>query len=478
MELDDFVSPFARDTHRAVSNFNCYSSSSQDIENDREFSLDLSPSVLLASGSMVSTLVRSSLSHYIDFCLVDSLLVWSDEKDDLIKVPSSKSDIFSSSDISIVEKRLLMRFLQTASSIEISKELESKTFEKELKEKFKFTTKLMNFVMFAMAMCQTDEEASSLRCSDGYSRVQTLLNSMGRYGPNPFLYSFYGTGEYSQAFCRSAAVFGATFILREEVKTENMSIVHKENEDRHLHVPSGIGEIKTRCIVLPNQGKFGGPKRIIVLSKKQLLAEVDCCISIFPPNSFGNKRTIFALQAGWKASVTPSATYVVHFIVSKEEDCDVSDSIIAWIEGKDDNVAYAEFESSLPSIGVPDLECESESGIFYVERSASLCHGLEEMHDGAKNAFENVVRFLGIIGDENENGKPVFLGKRKTPYGDDDVIRDEEAELLEIERVPVVENDENESACEDDEDCNATKTGDDREQVAVEEKEEKEKDNA
>jgi hypothetical protein len=107
---------------------------------------------------MVSTLVRASLSHYVDFCLVDSLLVWSDEKGDLIKVPSSKSDVFSSSDISIVEKRLLMRFLQAASSIEINEELESRMFEMELKGKFKFTKKLMNFVMFAMCMCQTPEE--------------------------------------------------------------------------------------------------------------------------------------------------------------------------------------------------------------------------------------------------------------------------------------------------------------------------------
>ena len=49
-------------------------------------------------------------------------------------------------------------------------------------------------------------------------RVRSCLRSTGRYGPSPFLVSYYGgSGELAQGFCRAAAVNGGVYILGRRV---------------------------------------------------------------------------------------------------------------------------------------------------------------------------------------------------------------------------------------------------------------------
>ena len=42
--------------------------------------------------------------------------------------------------------------------------------------------------------------------------------SVGRFGPTPFLWTLYGSGELPQSFARLSAVFGGTFCLGQQVK--------------------------------------------------------------------------------------------------------------------------------------------------------------------------------------------------------------------------------------------------------------------
>lgn len=47
--------------------------------------------------------------------------------------------------------------------------------------------------------------------------IQKFINSCGRFGSTPFLYTLYGSGEMPQAFCRLCAVFGGTYCLNKDV---------------------------------------------------------------------------------------------------------------------------------------------------------------------------------------------------------------------------------------------------------------------
>lgn len=44
------------------------------------------------------------------------------------------------------------------------------------------------------------------------------MDSVGHFGPSPFLFPLYGCGELSQCFCRLAAVFGSLYCLGRPVQ--------------------------------------------------------------------------------------------------------------------------------------------------------------------------------------------------------------------------------------------------------------------
>ena len=59
---------------------------------------------------MVDLLVTSNISRYAEFKAVTRILTSIEDK--LIDVPCSRNDIFNCKDVSVVEKRMLMKFMQ------------------------------------------------------------------------------------------------------------------------------------------------------------------------------------------------------------------------------------------------------------------------------------------------------------------------------------------------------------------------------
>jgi len=68
---------------------------------------------------MVDLLVQSNICRYLEFKCVTKLLSYEPSKNDqLIEVPCSRSDIFNSKSISIVQKRMLMKFMSYCMDLE------------------------------------------------------------------------------------------------------------------------------------------------------------------------------------------------------------------------------------------------------------------------------------------------------------------------------------------------------------------------
>ncbi len=141
-----------------------------------------------------------------------------------IKVPCSKSDVFQSTVISLVEKRFLMKFLGSIQDPVLPTDWASKSFPQVLGE-HKLDGVLRAVVVHAICGVNSIEEMSA---TDGAALVKRYLGSVGRFGPSPFIFPLYGGSESSQAFSRLAAVNGGTYMLRKGVKS-----VAKEDE---LHV--------------------------------------------------------------------------------------------------------------------------------------------------------------------------------------------------------------------------------------------------
>ena len=258
----------------------------------RSVALDITPVAVYAAGSAVNGLVASGVSEYVDFKSVEGLLYYynhqhpstsSSSSTCLQPVPCSKNDVFASRLLSPMDKRRLMKFLQTALDFATAEALQQEeeeqqddddddgatttetggdallqTFnERHLNQGRSLSRPQNKAVANAdlaelQALCAAEENATSSKknhrplfldylhqrlsspslaplvhyalalahddttttAADGMHELCHHLRALGRFGGTAFLVPMYGSGELAQAFCRSAAVFGATYLLR------------------------------------------------------------------------------------------------------------------------------------------------------------------------------------------------------------------------------------------------------------------------
>ncbi len=132
----------------------------------RKFCIDLSPSVLYSRGSLIELLISSDVSKYCEFRLVSNILT-KNENNKLEKVPTSRSDVFKSNRLSMIDKRMMMKFIQACIKdndykdlLDQNQKLESLSF-KELVNSKKLSESITNYLINAVAM-SPDEELSAI----------------------------------------------------------------------------------------------------------------------------------------------------------------------------------------------------------------------------------------------------------------------------------------------------------------------------
>ncbi|KAJ7174339.1 FAD/NAD-P-binding domain-containing protein [Mycena filopes] len=200
--------------------------SGDSIAQARAYSLSLSPSLIPSTGPLIDALVGSGVSRYGGFRLVERICVY--EPSGTIKpVPGSKEDIFKNKDISLLDKRRLMRFLMfAAGDFEDTKELEGNAdspFPQFLKAAFSLNEEMTSAIAYALAYCLSPSDPTL----PALHRLRRYLRSAGRYGASPFLVGHYGSsGEIAQGFCRTAAVSGAVYILGRNLRETTISSDH------------------------------------------------------------------------------------------------------------------------------------------------------------------------------------------------------------------------------------------------------------
>uniref|UniRef100_A0A8C4SCD8 Rab proteins geranylgeranyltransferase component A n=1 Tax=Erpetoichthys calabaricus TaxID=27687 RepID=A0A8C4SCD8_ERPCA len=188
---------------------------SQIIRESRRFNIDLVSKLLYSRGSLVDLLIKSNVSRYAEFKNVNRILTY--QNGSVEQVPCSRADVFGSKQLTVVEKRMLMKFLSFCIEYEQHPEeyagnFKERTFSDFLKTK-NLTTNLANFILHSIAMVlDTDLTTEGLRAT------QHFLQSLGRYGNTPFLFPLYGLGEIPQCFCRMCAVFGGIYCLRHGIR--------------------------------------------------------------------------------------------------------------------------------------------------------------------------------------------------------------------------------------------------------------------
>ncbi|KAG8229785.1 hypothetical protein J437_LFUL005866, partial [Ladona fulva] len=172
---------------------------------------------MFARGSLVELLISSNIARYAEFRSVSRVVTWLPDDDGsgkghLEPVPCSRADVFATQNVSVTEKRMLMKLLSACMDRENHpeelQEFENKTFLEFLRAK-KLTPNIIHYVLYAICM-GTD----STTFDEGLVRTHRFLYSLGRYGNTPFLWPMYGSGELPQCFCRLCAVFGGVYHLK------------------------------------------------------------------------------------------------------------------------------------------------------------------------------------------------------------------------------------------------------------------------
>lgn len=126
------------------------------MEQARAYSISLSPSLIPSTGPLIDALVSSGVARYGGFRLIERVYVY-DPSGTVKPVPGSKEDVFKNKEISLLDKRRLMRFLMfAAGEFEDKKELEGQTetpFPEYLKAVFSLNDEMTNAIAYALAYC-------------------------------------------------------------------------------------------------------------------------------------------------------------------------------------------------------------------------------------------------------------------------------------------------------------------------------------
>ncbi|XP_054482849.1 rab proteins geranylgeranyltransferase component A 1-like, partial [Anoplopoma fimbria] len=174
--------------------------------------------LLFSRGSLVDLLIKSNVSRYAEFKNVTRILTYRNGA--VEQVPCSRADVFASRQLSVVEKRKLMRFLTSCvEETEEQRAYHGRPYLEFLCDQ-KLGDNLQHFLLHSIAMVTEDTPTE-----DGLASTRHFLRCLGRYGNTPFLFPVYGLGEIPQCFCRMCAVFGGIYCLRHSV---NCLLVDKE----------------------------------------------------------------------------------------------------------------------------------------------------------------------------------------------------------------------------------------------------------
>jgi RAB protein geranylgeranyltransferase component A len=130
--------------------------SSESLPQSRQYSLSLSPSIIPSLGPLISSLVSSGVARYGGFRLLERVGIYH-PSGQIGLVPSSKEDVFKNKDLSLVEKRRLMRFLIfAAGEFEESNEItgkESQPIIDFLRQTFSLNDEIAETITYSVAFC-------------------------------------------------------------------------------------------------------------------------------------------------------------------------------------------------------------------------------------------------------------------------------------------------------------------------------------
>ena len=203
-------------------------------ENFRQYNFDLNPKFIYAKSKSSSELIDSKASNYIEFNSVRKIFFMFN--DQFLNVPFSKSEIFISNDLDLLEKQKLLNFIFSVmklknnnvdvnSTVDIKKdiELDDDFLFNEIKKNLQ--TKAIDFLkknfnekindMILLILANQTLNSQNMTVDQMCDKIYKFLISVQIYDKTPFLTPLYGSSEFAQAMSRLSAVNGSIFLIND-----------------------------------------------------------------------------------------------------------------------------------------------------------------------------------------------------------------------------------------------------------------------
>lgn len=190
------------------------------IDSPNGFSVDSIPLLCYAKSPVIEALRSSDAAEHTEFSSIDKIIFHYNMT--ALLVPFTRGDVFSNTQLSLLEKRKLMKVLNHQISEQETME-ESKSFMDYLTKYLGLTEKLA--LMVIMSICFYSRAPEGLSLKQGLLLCRRFGESAGVYSPSPLLYPAYGAREVSQAFSRVCAVKGGVQVLNvREVEIQSKAV--------------------------------------------------------------------------------------------------------------------------------------------------------------------------------------------------------------------------------------------------------------
>ncbi|KAM7209685.1 rab proteins geranylgeranyltransferase component A [Naviculisporaceae sp. PSN 640] len=260
-DADDWVNRLAKqDAHDVFSNPTITKSEKAAALSARAYSLALGPQFIHARSELLSQLVSSGATQQLEFLAVGSFFISRVAPDSrshtLIRIPSTREDVFSTTALSMKAKRALMKFLkfvldyEGADKVELWKPHAGIPLVQFLQDQFNMDSELRSYIISLTLSLD-----GRITTQDGLAVIYRHLTSMGVFGPGfAAVYPKWGgLAEVAQVACRAGAVGGAVYMLDTGVKE-----INTVDDVTEIYLASG-DKVKTRLIVQGDGGTGNAP---------------------------------------------------------------------------------------------------------------------------------------------------------------------------------------------------------------------------
>jgi len=327
-------------------------------EKSRQFNIDITPKLLFARGPLVDLLIKSNVSRYLEFKMVDRIIAARRLDHKLMVVPCSRADVFNSS-IPPMGKRKLMKLLVLAASYEEHADKYEAFRDKPYREFLRsqgLDEMLQDVIVYSIGM--VTDETNTL---EGLESTQKFLRSLGRFGNGAFLWPSYGVGDIPQAFSRLSGIFGGTFCLR---RTAQCLVVNKETGKATSIVDNTGQKIKAEHVILNERivplpdAEASQPAsrcvRAVYIINKSIYEDAAEHISLGMLHATETEPSVRTIEVGPSGGVCPKDCFILHALVDVQRDYSNCDDIKKVFERVEQTlfskVGPNEENSSKPSV--------------------------------------------------------------------------------------------------------------------------------